>query len=146
MNGLDSYSRQMFYLFGPHFDSYQSLNRLPIWNSQNCSMFPLAFVAGWLEGHWWGFISRNYVVWPTSFLMNVFIALKGSHFWFYIIMRQKPAWHNIFLKIYKRWLSSLVPCMVSHQAQFVCNVSHTEGQITLQIFPSGRISTTKSLA
>ena len=55
----------------------------------NCSqvwhhMFPVAFVAGWLQGHWWGFISRNYVVWPTFFLMNVFIALKGSHFWFYI--------------------------------------------------------------
>ena len=48
----------------------------------NCSMFPLAFVAGWLQGHWWGFISRNYVVWPTFLLMNVFIALKGSHFWF----------------------------------------------------------------
>ena len=45
-------------------------------------MFPLAFVAGWLQGHWWGFISRNYVVWPTFILMNVFIALKGSHFWF----------------------------------------------------------------
>ena len=44
-------------------------------------MFPLAFDAGWLQGHWWGFTSRNYVVWPT-FLMNVFIALKGSHFWF----------------------------------------------------------------
>ena len=37
-----------------------------------------------LQGHWWGFISRNYVVWPTFFPMNVFIALKGSHFWFYI--------------------------------------------------------------
>ena len=45
-------------------------------------MFPLAFVAEWLQGHWWGFISRNYVVRPTFFLMNVFIALKGSHFWF----------------------------------------------------------------
>ena len=45
-------------------------------------MFPLAFDAGWLQGHWWGFISRNYVVWPTFLLMNVFIALKGSHFWF----------------------------------------------------------------
>ena len=44
-------------------------------------MFPLAFVAGWLQGYWWGFISRNYVVWSTFFLMNVFIALKGSHFW-----------------------------------------------------------------
>ena len=50
--------------------------------SQNCSMFPLAFIAGWLQGHWWGFISWNYVVWPTFLLMNVFIALKGSHFWF----------------------------------------------------------------
>ena len=47
-------------------------------------MFPLAFVSGWLQGHWWGFISRDYVLWPTFFLMNVFIALKGSHFWFYI--------------------------------------------------------------
>ena len=36
------------------------------------------------QGHWWGFISRNYIVWPTFFLINVFIALKGSHFWFYI--------------------------------------------------------------
>ena len=48
-------------------------------------MFPLAFVAGWLQGHWWGFISRNYVVWPTFLLMNVFIALKGSHFWFLLV-------------------------------------------------------------
>ena len=40
------------------------------------------FVAGWLQGHWWGFINRNYVVWPTFLLMNVFIALKGFHFWF----------------------------------------------------------------
>ena len=72
----------LFYLFGPRFDLYQSLGRLPIWNSQNCSMFPLAFVAGWLQGHWWGFISRNYVVWPTFLLMNVFTARKGSHFRF----------------------------------------------------------------
>ena len=88
MTGLDSYSRQFFlYLFGPHFDLYQSLNRLPIWNLQNCSMLPLAFVAGWLQGHWWGFISRNYVVWPTFFLMNVSIALKGSHFWFLFFLK-----------------------------------------------------------
>ena len=39
-------------------------------------------LTGWLQGHWWGFISRNYIVWPTFLLMNVFIALKGSHFWF----------------------------------------------------------------
>ena len=43
-------------------------------------MFPLAFVAGSLQGHWWGFISRNYVVWPIFSLMNVFIALKGTQF------------------------------------------------------------------
>ena len=73
------------YLFGPHFDLYQSLNRLPIWNSQNCSMFSLAFVAGWLQGHWWGFISRNYVVWPIFFLTNVSIALKESHFYFLFV-------------------------------------------------------------
>ena len=72
----------LFQLFGPHFDLYQSLNRLPIWNSPNCSMFHLAFVAGSLQGHWWGFISRNYVVWPIFFLINVFIALKGTHFLF----------------------------------------------------------------
>ena len=59
----------------------QSLNRLPVWGSRGCSMFPLAFVAGWVQGRWWGFISRGYVVWPTFLLMNVFIALKGSHFW-----------------------------------------------------------------
>ena len=45
-------------------------------------MFPLAFVVRSLQGHWWGFISRNYVVWPIFFLMNVFIALKGTHFLF----------------------------------------------------------------
>ena len=35
MIGLDSYSRQFIYLFGPHLDIYiyQSLNRLPIRNS-----------------------------------------------------------------------------------------------------------------
>ena len=49
--------------------------------SQNRSVSS-AFIAGWLQGHWWGFISRNYVVWPTFLLMNVFVALKGSHFWF----------------------------------------------------------------
>ena len=63
------------------FVVYRTKGWLPIWNSQNCSMFSLAFVAGSLQGNWWGFISRNYVVWPIFFLMNVFIALKGTHFW-----------------------------------------------------------------
>ena len=46
--------------------------------------FPLAFVAGSLQGHWWGFIIRNYVLWPIFFLMNVFIALKGIHFFIFM--------------------------------------------------------------
>ena len=50
MIGLDSYSRQVFNYLDPIL-IYISLNRLPICNSQNCSMFPLAFVAGSLQGH-----------------------------------------------------------------------------------------------
>ena len=57
-------------------------------------MFPLAFVARSLQGHWWGFISRNYEVWPIFFLMNVFIAIKGSHFWILIDLI-----HYLFHKI-----------------------------------------------
>ena len=55
-----------------------------VWTMQFCHkiLCPKDAVAGWLQGHWWGFISRIYVVWPTFLLMNVFIALKGSHFWF----------------------------------------------------------------
>ena len=37
-----------------------------------------------LQSHWWGFISRNYLVWPISFLMNVFTALKGTYFFIFI--------------------------------------------------------------
>ena len=61
-------------------------------------MFPLAFVAGWLQGHWWGFISRNYVVWPTFLLMNVFIALKGSHFWFLFEINKPLPWQLVYRK------------------------------------------------
>ena len=43
MIGLDSYSRQVFIYLDPILIYiYQSLNWLPVWNSQNCSMFPLA--------------------------------------------------------------------------------------------------------
>ena len=79
LNAISSCTKGTFLCM---FDLYQSLNRLPVWNSQNCSMFPLAFDAGSLQGHWWGFISRKYVVWPIFFLMNIFIALKGTHFLF----------------------------------------------------------------
>ena len=60
-------------------------------------MFPLAFVAGWLQGHWWDFISRNYVVWPTFLLMNVFTALKGSHFWFLFVYDDCASHEAFFL-------------------------------------------------
>ena len=80
MIGLDSYSRQVFIYLDP------ILICISLWidclfEIRKIAVFPLAFIAGWLQGHWWGFISRNYVVWPTFFLMNVFIALKGSRFW-----------------------------------------------------------------
>ena len=71
-------------------------------------MFPLAFVAGWLQGPWWGFISRNYVVWSTFFLMNVFIALKGSHFWFYFILYQNTRYTSAYL-----FGQCRQPCMLS---------------------------------
>ena len=48
------------------------------------------FLAGSLQGHWWGFISQNYVVWPIFFLMNVFIALKGTHFLLLFTWLQTP--------------------------------------------------------
>ena len=79
--GLDSYSRQVFIYLDPIL-IYISLWIDCLSEIRKIAVFPLAFIAGWLQGHWWGFISRNYVVWPTFLLMNVFIVLKGSHFWF----------------------------------------------------------------
>ena len=38
----------------------------------DCLFEILAFVAGSLQGHWWGFISRNYVVWPIFFFYECF--------------------------------------------------------------------------
>ena len=81
MIGLDSYSRKVFIYLDPIL-IYISLWIDCLFEIRKIAVFPLAFIAGWLQGHWWGFISRNYVVWPTFLLMNVFIALKGSHFWF----------------------------------------------------------------
>ena len=77
--GLDSYSRQIFIYLDPIL-IYISLWIDCLFEIRKIAVFPLAFIAGWLQGHWWGFISRNYVVWPTFLLMNVFIALKGSRF------------------------------------------------------------------
>ena len=88
MIGLDSYSRQVFIYLDPIL-IYISLWIDCLFEIRIIAMFPLAFIAGWLQGHWWGFISRNYVVWPTFLLMNVFIALKGSHFWFLFISQMR---------------------------------------------------------
>ena len=96
MIGLDSYSRQVFIYLDPIL-IYISLWIDCLFESRKIAVFPLAFIAGWLQGHWWGFISRNYVVWPTFLLMNVFIALKGSHFWFLLVRPQleyaAPIWN-----------------------------------------------------
>ena len=74
-------SRQVFIYLDPIL-IYISLWIDCLFEIRKIAVFPLAFIAGYLQGHWWGFISRNYIVWPTFLLMNVFIALKGSHFWF----------------------------------------------------------------
>ena len=62
-------------------------------------MFPLDFVAGPLQGHWWGFISQNHVIWTIFFLINVFIALKGTDFLFLFLIRLthilEYLWHDI---------------------------------------------------
>ena len=50
--GLDSYFRRFIYLFilTPFGYIYQSLNRLPIWSSQNCSMFFSGFRCKVIKG------------------------------------------------------------------------------------------------
>ena len=110
MIGLDSYSRQVFIYLDPIL-IYISLWIDCLFEICKIAVFPLAFVAGWLQGHWWGFISRNYVVWPTFHLMNVFIALKGTHFWF------------LFLEVWAQWVKS--------KFNFACDALHSylsEGQ------------------
>ena len=46
-------------------------------------MISLAFIAGSLQGHWWGFISQNYVD-PSSFLLMFSLLLKELIFYFYL--------------------------------------------------------------
>ena len=93
MIGWDSYSKQVFIYLDPIL-IYISLWIDCLFEIRKIAVFPLAFIAGWLQGHWWGFISRNYVVWPTFLLMNVLIALKGSHFWFFLVLKQETG-HNL---------------------------------------------------
>ena len=53
-----------------------------------------------LPGDYRVIISRNYVVWPIFLLMNVFTALKGSHFWF-LFLFDRPT--SLFPP-YTRWI------------------------------------------
>ena len=85
MIGLYSYSRQVFNYLDPILIYINLWIECLFWKSQNCNMSPLAFVVGSLQGHRWGFISPNYIVWPIFFLMNVFIALKGTHFFIFYL-------------------------------------------------------------
>ena len=79
MIGLHSYSRQILIIWTPFWfiSVFESTAFLKFVKLQYVSS---AFVAGSLQGHWWGFISWNYVVWPIFFLMNVFIAHKKTHY------------------------------------------------------------------
>ena len=113
MIGLDSYSRQVFNYLDP------SLIFISLWIDclfeirKNCSMFPLAFIAGSLQGHWWGFISWNYVVWPIFFLMNVFIALKRTHFFIFTWICLQCSWCCAV------WRSYNVSLYINHNAAYI---------------------------
>ena len=81
MLGLDSYFRQVFIYLDP------ILIYLSFWI--DC-LFEIRKIAvcvlwlslpGWLQSHWWGFISRNYVVWP-AFLLSLLLKDLISDFLF----------------------------------------------------------------
>ena len=72
-------------------------------------------VVGSLQGHWWGFISRNYIVWPISFVMNVFIALKGTHVLFLFVILVIWGFHNKSLVMsMPRYLQKIPPWRSEH--------------------------------
>ena len=114
MIGLDSYSRQIFIYLDPIL-IYISLWIDCLFEIRKIAVFPLAFIAGWLQGHWWGFISRNYVVWPTFLLMNVFIALKGSHFWFLLEIQEQSMLYK--LSPIQKHQVQIWPCHKNGQGQ-----------------------------
>ena len=81
MIGLDSYSRQVFIYLDP------ILIYISLWIDCLFEIRKIAVCFLWLS------LPGDYRVTdeallaettPTFFLMNGFIALKGSHFWFYI--------------------------------------------------------------
>ena len=108
MIGLDSYSRQVFIYLDPIL-IYISLWIDCLFEIRKIAVCFLWLSLPWMQGHWWGFISRNYVVWPTFLLMNVFIALKGSHFWFFFI--------KLFILV--GWGRSFFVCCLAHRGSNV---------------------------
>ena len=82
MIGLDSYSRQVFDYLDP------ILIYISLWIDCLFEIRKIAVCFLWLSlpVHYRvtdeALVSRTYVVWPIFSLMNVFIALKGTHFWF----------------------------------------------------------------
>ena len=114
MIGSDAYSRQVFIYLDPIL-IYISLWIDCLFEIRKIAVFPLAFIAGWLQGHWWGFISRNYAVWPTFLLMNVFVALKGSHFWFLFESTAYPK----FAKLRMFPLAFVSGCLQGHWWGFI---------------------------
>ena len=70
-------------LFGPHLESvfgptavFDSISKLEYAFSGFHSQF--------IRGHWWEGVMRNSTVWPTLFLLKVFVALKVAQFHFFI--------------------------------------------------------------
>ena len=85
MISLDSYSRQVFNYMDPIL-IYISLWIDCLFEIRKISMFSLAFVAGSLQGHWWGFISRNYLVCMTHLLSyECFHRSKRNSFFIFIM-------------------------------------------------------------
>ena len=84
MIGLDSYSRQVFIYLDP------ILIYISLWIDCLFEIRKIAVCFLWLSlpGDYRvtdeALLAETTVVWPIFFLMNVFIALKGFHFLFYI--------------------------------------------------------------
>ena len=47
-------------------------------------MFPLAIIAGWIQGHWWGFLAETTQYDPSSFLRMFSLLLKDLISDFYL--------------------------------------------------------------
>ena len=82
MIGLDSYSRQGLNYLDPIL-IYISLWIDCLFENPKLQYVSSVFRCQVITGSMMSFFSPNYVSWPIFFLMNVFIALKGTHFWFW---------------------------------------------------------------